>query len=54
MIIRGMHRSGINTSIKNFIDEFEEFDARIDERNNKAMYVKTSDRIALFAIYYRG
>lgn len=36
-----------------FLDFFEAFDARIDERPNKAMYVKTSDRIALFAIYYK-
>ena len=36
-----------------FLDSFESFDARMDERADKAMYVKTSDRIALFAIYYR-
>ena len=36
-----------------FIDFFEAFDERIFKRN-RAMYVKASDRIALFAIYYRG
>ena len=36
-----------------FLDFFEAFNARMDKRANKAMYVKPSDRIALFAIYYR-
>ena len=37
-----------------FLGCFEDFSARIDERQDKAAYVKTSDRIALFAIYRRG
>lgn len=37
-----------------FLDLFDAFNARINERDNKVVYVKTSDRIALFAIYYRG
>ncbi len=41
-------------NIDNFLKVFEAFDARINERPNKAMYVKTSDRIALFAIYHGG
>lgn len=36
-----------------FLDCFEVFNEQIDDRADKAMYVKTSDRIALFAIYYR-
>ena len=35
-----------------FINGFEAFSERLDERTNKAMYVKTSDRIALFSVYY--
>lgn len=34
-----------------FLDLFETFDAQIAKRD-KAVYVKTSDRIALFAIGY--
>lgn len=36
-----------------FIDFFEAFDERIFKRN-RAVYAKASDRIALFAIYYKG
>ena len=35
-----------------FLNCFEMFSALMDERSDKAMYVKTSDRIALFAIYH--
>lgn len=44
----------VANNMDEFLDFFEAFNARIDERNNKTMYVKTSDRITLFAIYYRG
>ena len=47
-------RESVIIDMDEFLDFFEAFDARIEERTNKAMYVKTSDRIALFAIYYRG
>ena len=38
-------------NIDQFLNSFEVFNALIDERADKNMYVKTSDRIALFAIY---
>ena len=41
----------VERSIDWFLSAFETFDARIGERANKSMYVKQSDRIALFAIY---
>ncbi len=47
-------KGSVARNIDNFLKVFEAFDARINERPNKAMYVKNSDRIALFAIYYRG
>ena len=47
-------RESVVLDMDEFLDFFEAFDARIEERDNKAMYVKTSDRIALFAIYYKG
>ena len=47
-------RESVIIDMNEFLDFFEAFNARMDERANKAMYVKISDRIALFAIYYRG
>ena len=44
----------VANNMDEFLDFFEAFNARIDERDNKIPYVKTSDRIAMFAIYYRG
>ena len=44
----------VTRDIDEFLNFFEVFNARIDERTDKAMYVKTSDRIALFAIGYKG
>ena len=41
----------VERSIDWFLSSFESFNERIDERPNKAMYVKTSDRISLFTIY---
>lgn len=46
-------RESVIIDMNEFLDFFEAFNARMDERANKAMYVKTSDRIALFAIYYK-
>lgn len=43
----------VDRDMDEFINGFDTFDARIAKRNSP-MYVKTSDRIALFAIYYRG
>lgn len=50
----GPTKESMARDMDEFLSFFEEFDARIDERKYKAMYAKTSDRIALFAIYYRG
>ena len=47
-------QESVALDIDEFLDFFEVFNMRIDERTDKAMYVKTSDRITLFAIYYRG
>lgn len=47
-------KESVARDMDEFLGFFEAFDARINERHNKAMYVKTSDRIALFEIYYRG
>ena len=46
-------KASVTPILDEFLDFFEAFNARMDERANKAMYVKTSDRIALFAIYYK-
>lgn len=46
-------KESVARDMDEFIDFFEAFDERIFRRN-RPMYVKTSDRIALFAIYYRG
>jgi hypothetical protein len=53
MIMSEPTKESVARDMDEFLDFFESFDARIDERDNKAMYVKTSDRITLFAIYYR-
>lgn len=47
-------KESVARDMDEFLDFFEAFDARIDERTNKVMYAKTSDRIVLFEIYYRG
>ncbi len=47
-------KESVARDMDEFLNFFEAFDARIEERTNKTMYVKTSDRIALFEIYYGG
>ena len=46
-------KESVARNMDEFLDFFEAFNARIFKRD-KTVYVKTSDRIALFAIYYRG
>ena len=53
MIMSNPTPPSVARNMDEFIDFFEAFDERIFKRN-KATYVKTSDRIALFAIYYGG
>lgn len=40
--------------IDRFIDHFEVFDAQLVARANPDVYLPLSDKIALFAIYYKG
>lgn len=54
MIMPAPTKESVARNMDEFLNFFEAFNARIDERDNKIAYVKTSDRIALFAIYYRG
>ena len=46
-------KESVARDMDEFIDFFEAFDERIFKRN-RAVYAKASDRIAMFAIYYRG
>jgi hypothetical protein len=44
----------VDMQIDQFIDCFEVFDARLVARANPDVYLPLSDKIALFAIYYKG